>query len=105
VLSQFSRELKKRRASGEDSDDGEDPIELEVDRQLDMFEDEISGPGIGDEELVADDNEDEIAGDVATSDALAVDDAIRMAGLSIRLDALPAAQANIGRVCVAKVGY
>jgi hypothetical protein len=105
VLSQFSRKLKKTPANGEDSDEGADPVELDIERQLDMFEDEISGPGVGDEELIVEDNEDEIAGDVAASNALAVDEVIREAGLSIRLDALPAAQANIGRVCIAKVSY
>jgi len=52
---------------------------------------------------VASDENDEIADDVAASDALAVDEAILEAELSLRLDPLPADQANIGRISIAKV--
>jgi len=68
-----------------------------------MFDAEINGVGVGDEEPVPDDDEDEIAGDIATSDAVAVDDVIREADMSIRLDALAADQANLGHVSIAKV--
>jgi len=51
----------------------------------------------------SDENEDEIAGDVAASDALAVDEAILEAELSLRLDLLPSDQANVGRISIAKV--
>jgi hypothetical protein len=68
-----------------------------------MLEAEIHGAGVGDEEIVPSDDSDEVAGDVAVSDALAVDDVIREADMSIRLDPLPANQANLGRVSIAKV--
>jgi len=68
-----------------------------------MLEAEIHGAGVGDEEIVPSDDSDEVAGDVAASDALAVDDVIRKADMSIRLDPLPANQANLGRVSIAKV--
>lgn len=102
MLSQFSRNLKTTPTDGDDPDDSKDLIELKVEQQLDMLEDEINCPGVGDEELTLEDNEDEIAGDVASSDNLVVNKVIRKAHLSIRVDALPAAQANIGRVCIVK---
>jgi hypothetical protein len=68
-----------------------------------MLEAEIHGAGVGDEEIVPSDDSDEVAGDVAASDALAVDDVIREADMSIRLDPLPANQANLGHVSIAKV--
>ena len=103
MLSQFSRNLKTTPTNGDDPDNSEDLIELEVGQQLDMLEDEINCSGVGDEELTLEDDEDEIAGDVASSDNLVVNEVIRKAHLSIRLDALPVAQANIGQVCIAKV--
>ena len=42
-----------------------------------MLEAEIHGTGVGDEEIVPSDDSDEVAGDVAASDALAVDDVIQ----------------------------
>ena len=74
-----------------------------VESQLDMLGAEINGVGVGDEEPVPDDDEDEITGDVATSDAIAVDNVICEADMSIRLDALSADQANLGHVSIAKV--
>jgi hypothetical protein len=71
--------------------------------ELDMFEEEISSFSVGDEEFAAEDNKDEIAADVDISDALAVDDVICEAHLSICLDALPVTEANIRHVCIAKV--
>jgi hypothetical protein len=109
-LSQFSRKLKKKSADGDSAangddfaDDNTDPFELEIEQQLDMLENEINGTGVGDDEPVMDDNDDEIAGDVASSDALAVDAAILEASQSIRVDALSSAEANIGCVSIAKV--
>ena len=68
-----------------------------------MLEAEIHGAGVGDEEIIPSDDSDEVAGDVAASDALAVDDVIRKADMSIHLDPLPANQANLGHVSIAKV--
>ena len=68
-----------------------------------MLEDKINCPCIGDEELVLEDDEDEIAGDVASSDNLVVNKVICKAHLSICVDALPVVQANIGQVCIVKV--
>jgi hypothetical protein len=70
-----------------------------------MFEDEVdSGEGVGDEEPnIDDEDDDEIAGEVASSDAAAVTDIIHEADASIRLDPLPLADANFGRVSIAKV--
>jgi len=79
-------------------------IDLEIESQLDMFEAEVNGEGVGDEEPVIDsDDDDEIAGDVASSDAAAVTDIIHDAEASIRFDHLPLDEANIGRVSIAKV--
>ena len=74
-----------------------------VESQLDMLDAEINGVGVGDEEPVPDDNEDEIAGDVAASDAIGVDNVIHEADMSIHLDALSADQANLGHVSIVKV--
>jgi len=80
------------------------PIDLEIENQLDMLETEVNGEGVGDEELdIGSDDEDEIAGDVATSDAAAVMEIIHNADKNIRLDPLPSDEANVGRVSIAKV--
>ena len=72
--------------------------------QLDMLEAEVNGEGVGDEDPVIDeDGEDEVAGDVAMSDAVAVTDVILDAEVSIQLDSLPPANSNLGRVSIAKV--
>lgn len=68
-----------------------------------MFEEEINGEGVGDEEPLVDSDGDEIAGDVSASDALAVEDVIREADGSFRLNPLPSNQANLGKVSIAKV--
>ena len=79
-------------------------IDLEIEGQLDMFEAEVIGEGVGDEEPVIDsDNDNDIAGDVASSDAAAVMDIICDAEASIHLDHLPLDEANIGRVSITKV--
>ena len=74
-----------------------------IESQLDMLDAEINGVSVGDKEPVPDDNEDEIAGDVAASDAIAVDNVICKADMSICLDALSADQANLSHVSIAKV--
>ena len=80
------------------------PINLEVENQLDMFETEVNGEGVGDEELdINSDDEDEIAGDVATSNTATVIEIICDADESICLDHLPSDEANLGRVSIAKV--
>ena len=79
-------------------------IDLKIEGQLDMLEAELNGEGVGDEEPAVDsDNEDEVAGDVTSSDAAAVTDIICDAEASIHLDPLPLAEANIGCVSIAKV--
>ena len=105
ILSQFSRKLKKKPNDNDEDEEPEDPVDIATGRQLNALEDEINGVGFGDEELEVDSDghEDEVAGDVAASDALAVDEAILEADMSLRLDPLPADQANIGRISIAKV--
>jgi len=79
-------------------------IDLEVEGQLDMFETEVNGDGVGAEEPIIDsDDEDEIASDIASSDAAAVTDIIHDADASICLDHLPLDEENLGRVSIAKV--
>ena len=79
-------------------------IDLEIEGLLDMLEAELNGEGVGDEEPAVDsDDEDEVAGNVPSSDAAAVTDIIRDAEASICLDPLPLAEANIGCVSIAKV--
>jgi hypothetical protein len=105
-LSQFSRKISKTQsADGSEGDEVMDlSIDFEIKGQLDMLEAELNGEGVGDEEPVVDsDDEDEVAGDVASSDAAAVTDIIHNAEASIRLDPLPLAEANIGCVSIAKV--
>ena len=108
-MSQFSRKLKKKSSDGDSAadddfaDDNTDPFKLKIEQQLDMLENKINSTDVGDEEPVMDDNDDEIAGDVASSDALAIDAAILKASQSIHLDALLSAEANGGHVSFAKV--
>ena len=79
-------------------------LDLEMEGQLDMLEAEVNGEGVGDEDPVIDeDGEDEVAGDVTMSDAVAVTDVILDVEVSIRLDYLPPADANLGHVSIAKV--
>jgi hypothetical protein len=63
VLSQFSRKLKKTPTNGA-REASEEAVQLEVKKELDMLEEEISCFDVGDEEYVAEDNGDEIAADV-----------------------------------------
>ena len=104
-MSLFNRQLKTKPddAEGEESTDTVF-MDSEIEGQLDMLETEVNGKGLEDEGPDVDsDDSDEIAGDVATSDAAAVTDVIRDAEASIRLDPLPLADANLGRVSIAKV--
>jgi hypothetical protein len=81
-----------------------DHTEVEVERQLDLFEEEINGEGVGDKEpLVDPEDEDEVAGDISMSNALAVEDVVHEAEGSFFLDPLPSDQVNLSRVSIAKV--
>ena len=106
-MSQFSRKPKKTTNNNDKDSEPENHIDVRIGRQLDELEAEFHGTGFGDEELDvgSDGNEDEIAGDVATSDALAIDEAILEAELSVRLDLLPSNQANVGHISIAKVSF
>jgi len=104
-LSLFNRPLKTKSVDDAEGEESTDAVfmDLEIESQLDMLETEINGDGLGDEDPEVDSDDDEIAGDVATSDAAAVTDVIRDAEASIRLDPLPPNDANLGRVSIAKV--
>ena len=98
-MSQFNHKLNAK-----PTDETVDlPLDLEIESQLTMLEAEVNGEGVGDEEPDVDLEDDEIAGNVATSDAAAVTEIIRDAEASIRLDPLPTDEANLGRVSIAKV--
>jgi len=93
-----------------DDNEGEDlealHVATEIEDQLDMFETEVHGDGVGDEEVILtvdSDDEDGIAGDVASSDTAAVMGIIHDADASIHLDPLPLDKVNVGRVSIAKV--
>jgi len=102
ILSQFDHKLKaKPTDKGDETVDL--PIDLEIESQLNMLKAEVNGEGVGDEEPDVDSDDDEIAGDVVTSDAAAVTEIIHDAEASIRLDPLPSDEANLGRVLIAKV--
>ena len=82
------------------------PLDLEIESQLDMLEMEVNGEGVGDEEPDVDlEDNDEVAKDVASSNAAAVMEIIRDAELSIRLDPLLSDEVNVGCVSVAKVSF
>jgi len=105
-LSLFNRQLKTKPVDDAEGEESMDAVfmDLEIEGQLDMLETEVNGEGLGDEDPDVDsDDSDEIAGDVATSDAAAVTDVIRDAEASIRLDPLPLDDANLGHVSIAKV--
>jgi len=108
-LSLFNRQLKTKPVDDAEGDSEESTdavfMDLEIEGQLDMLETEVNGEGLGDEDpdIDSDDDLDEIAGDVAASDAAAVTEVIQDAEASIRLDPLPLGDANIGRVSIAKV--
>ncbi len=98
ILSQFSRKVKSTSA---DTDD----YEGDADEELDMLEQELhSGSGAGDEDPVLDEEQDEIAADVLASDSEAIDTVIADEERdNIRLNPLSAAEANLGRLSIAKV--
>ncbi|KAF4617981.1 hypothetical protein D9613_012955 [Agrocybe pediades] len=76
--------------------------ESDVDRELEMIEQEMTGGlGVGDEEPELDE-EDDIAADVQMSDAAAVNGVTEDADLDSRLDPLSAHDMNIGRLSIAK---
>lgn len=103
-MSRFNRKPKAKPSSTDD-ETVDLPLDLEVESQLDMFETEVNGEGVGDEEPDVDleDDGDEIAEDVASSDTAAVTKIIQDAEKSIRLDPVPSDEVNVGRVSVAKV--
>ena len=108
ILSQFDHKLKAKPSLTEDDSETVDlPLDLEIEGQLDMFEMEVNGEGVGDEEpdvnLEDDGASDEIAEDVASSDTATVTEIIQDAEKSIRLDPVPSDEVNVGRVSVAKV--
>ncbi len=100
-MSQFSRKLKVTPTNEEEINVS---VDLEIEGQLDMLEAKVVGEGVGDEEATVDlDSEDEIASDVASSDAAAVTDIIRDTDASIHLDHLSLVEANVGHISIAKV--
>ena len=104
-MSQFDRKRKTNPSPTEDGDETVNlPLDLEIESQLDMLETEVNGEGVGDEEPdVLEDNSDEIAEDVASSDTADIMEIIQDAEQSIRLDPVPLDEVNVGRVSVAKV--
>lgn len=94
LLGQFNHKLKaKPTDKGDETVDL--PIDLKIESQLNMLEAEVNGKGVGDEEPDVDLEDDEIAGDVVTSDDAAVTEIICDAEASIRLDPLPTDEANL----------
>ena len=82
----------------------EDPTEVEVERQLDLFEEEINGEGVRDEEpLVNPEEENEVAGDIFMRNALAVEEVIHKAEGSFYLTPFPFDQVNLSQVLIVKV--
>jgi len=107
-LSQFDHKLKAKPSLTEDDSETVDlPLDLEIESQLNMFEMEVNGEGVGDEEpdvnLEDDGASDENAEDVASSDTATVTEIIQDAEKSIRLDPVPSDEVNVGHVSVAKV--
>ena len=100
ILSQFSRKVKSTSANT-------DNYEGDADNKLYMLEQELqSGDGVGDEDPVLDNDQDSdnIAADVVASDSEAIDAIIADDEQdNIRLDALSTAEANLGRLSIAKV--
>jgi len=72
-----------------------------VERELEALENDDAG--FGDEEPELDEDSDEVAADVAASDAAAVDSIIEEAGLDDRLSALSAEDSKIAKLSIAKV--
>lgn len=105
ILPLFNHQLKAKPVDDTEDEEGIDiPIDLEIEGQLDMLETEVNGEGVGDEDPdIGSDDEDEIVGDVATSDAAVVTDVIHDAEKSICLDTLPLNDVNLGCISIAKV--
>lgn len=72
-----------------------------VERELEALENDDAG--FGDEQPELDEDSDEVAADVAASDAAAVDSIIEEAGLDDRLSALSAEDSKITKLSIAKV--
>ncbi len=77
-----------------------------VDDELDMLEQELnSGDSTSDEDPVLDEDQDNIAADVVASDSEAINGVIEEDERdTFRLDELSAAETNLGRLSIAKVG-
>lgn len=100
ILSPFSHKLKECTGTLDDN------ATTEIEKELESLQAELgSFEGVGDEEPQVNDDADEIAPDVAASDAAAVRDAIYDANSDLRLTALTIADANIGRISIAKVRF
>ena len=104
-MSLFNRQLKTKSVDDAEGEESTNAIfiDLEIKSQLDMLKTEINDDGLGDKDPDVDSDSDEIAGDVATSDATAVTDVIHNAEVSIHLDCLPPKDANLGHISIAKV--
>jgi hypothetical protein len=79
-----------------------DTDQLSEEQEFDALEDDVDGGSFGDEEPELQD-EDELAGDVATSDQAAVDAITEEVGLDNRLLPLSLIQMTAGRLAIAKV--
>lgn len=101
ILSQFSRKAKSTSANQENTDGDEDS----ADDELDMLEQELEfGDSVGDEDPILDEDQDDIAADVIASDSEAINAVIEDDEHdNIRLEALSAADANLGKLSIAKV--
>ena len=74
---------------------------IAVERELEALENDDAG--FGDEQPELDEDSDEVAADMAASDAAAVDSIIEEAGLDDRLSALSAEDSKITKLSIAKV--
>lgn len=79
-----------------------DTDQLSEEQEFDALEDDVDGGSFGDEEPELQD-EDELAGDVATSDQAAVDAITEEVGLDNRLLPLSLIQMTAGRLAIAKL--
>ena len=86
---------------GAESDD-EETGAVDVDKELDMLEQELNGDGVGDKEPEVDDTN-EIAADVMASNSVVLEDIVTAAELDARLIPLTTCDANLGRLSIAKV--
>ena len=101
-MSQFSRHIKKIEADTlEEEGAPSDDEGASTERELEALENDDTG--FGDEEPDVDEDSDEVAADVAASDAAAVEGIIKEADLDGRLTALSAEDSKIAKLSIAKV--